>query len=430
VKRNRIDIITLGCSKNLVDSEKLARQFVANGYTVKHDAEKVEGEIVVINTCGFVNDAKEESVNTILQFAAAKRWNKIKRLFVMGCLSERYLNELKQEIPEVDKFFGKFDWRGLLSALGKSYHADLELERGLSTPAHLAYLKISEGCSRTCAFCAIPLMTGKHVSRPIAEIVGETKKLVANGVKEILLIAQDLTFYGFDTDRKSRLAELIEYLSDINGLEWIRLHYAYPSLFPYNILKVMQERENVCKYLDIAFQHVSDNMLRLMKRNITKAETLELIHAIRTAVPGIHLRTTLMVGHPGETQADFEELKDFVAEMRFERLGAFVYSDEEGTYANTHYRDDVAAETKKSRLDELMALQETVAFEIARQKTGKTFKTIIDREEPDFYIGRTEFDSPEVDPEVLIEKTKKMTVGDFYQVKISGMNGFDMLGEF
>ncbi|MDR2475887.1 MAG: 30S ribosomal protein S12 methylthiotransferase RimO [Bacteroidales bacterium] len=430
MKRNRIDIITLGCSKNLVDSEKLARQFVANGYTVKHDAEKVEGEIVVINTCGFVNDAKEESVNTILQFAAAKRWNKIKRLFVMGCLSERYLNELKQEIPEVDKFFGKFDWRGLLSALGKSYHADLELERGLSTPAHLAYLKISEGCSRTCAFCAIPLMTGKHVSRPIAEIVGETKKLVANGVKEILLIAQDLTFYGFDTDRKSRLAELIEYLSDINGLEWIRLHYAYPSLFPYNILKVMQERENVCKYLDIAFQHVSDNMLRLMKRNITKAETLELIHAIRTAVPGIHLRTTLMVGHPGETQADFEELKDFVAEMRFERLGAFVYSDEEGTYANTHYRDDVAAETKKSRLDELMALQETVAFEIARQKTGKTFKTIIDREEPDFYIGRTEFDSPEVDPEVLIEKTKKMTVGDFYQVKISGMNGFDMLGEF
>ncbi|MCD7972404.1 MAG: 30S ribosomal protein S12 methylthiotransferase RimO [Candidatus Azobacteroides sp.] len=428
MKKNRIDIITLGCSKNLVDSEKLIRQFTANGYIVKHEAPQVEGEIVIINTCGFIGDAKEESVNTILQFMDAKKKRKINKLFVMGCLSERYLNELQQEIPEVDKFYGKFDWNNLITDLGKSYNSNLALEREITTPSHYAYLKISEGCSRTCSYCAIPIITGKHISRPIEEIVTETKKLVQQGVKEVQLIAQDLTFYGLDIYRKNKLAELLKRLSDIKELEWIRLHYAYPALFPYEILSVIKERENICNYLDLALQHVSDNMLTLMRRNISKNDTYNLIKRIRAEVPGIHIRTTLMVGHPGETESDFNELKEFVAEMRFERLGGFAYSHEENTYSATHYQDTIPSEVKQKRLDEIMFLQEKIAQEISDNKIGKNFRVIIDKEESDYYIGRTQFDSPEIDPEVLIEKNGILKIGEFYQVEIFDTQGFDLFG--
>ncbi|MCL1943196.1 MAG: 30S ribosomal protein S12 methylthiotransferase RimO [Candidatus Azobacteroides sp.] len=429
MKKNRIDIITLGCSKNIVDSERLIRQLTASGYTVKHDSDKVEGEIVVINTCGFIGDAKEESVNTILQFVDAKKKKRLKKLFVMGCLSERYLKELQEEIPEVDKFYGKFDWNGLITDLGKSYHASLRLERELTTPPHYAYVKISEGCSRTCSYCAIPIITGKHISRPMQDIVNEAKILVEKGVKEIQLIAQDLTFYGLDTTQKKQLPELVEKLSDINGLAWIRLHYAYPALFPDDLLRVMRERDNVCNYLDIAFQHISNNMLKLMRRNITRKETYGLIEKIRKDIPDIHLRTTLMVGHPGETEKDFDELKQFARDIRFERLGGFVYSDEEGTYSNIHYQDLIPSEEKQRRLDEIMSIQEEIAGEIAGRKIGQTFKTIIDREEKDYYIGRTEYDSPEVDPEVLIQKDQRLIPGDFRPVRITGTQGFDLFGE-
>lgn len=429
MRKNKVDIITLGCSKNLVDSELLMRQFAANGYVVAHDPEESNGDIVVINTCGFIGDAKEESVNMILRFGEARKKRKINKLFVMGCLSERYLSELEELIPEVDKFYGKFNWKELLADLGKSYQQDLSNERILTTPSHYTYLKIAEGCNRTCSYCSIPIITGKYKSRSIEDIESEVKSLVKQGVKEFQLIAQDLTYYGKDLYKKFNLAELVERISDIPGVEWIRLHYAYPARFPMDLLKVMRERKNVCKYLDIALQHSSDSMLNIMRRNITKEATVELLNKIRQEVPGIHLRTTLMVGHPGETEADFQDLVAFAKQMRFERLGAFPYSDEEGTYSNLHYDDDIDYEIKQARMDELMAIQERIAAEINEEKVGKTFQVIIDREEPDYYIGRTEFDSPEVDPEVLIEKDKELTIGQFYQVSIISTQSFDLLGK-
>ncbi|GHU88146.1 ribosomal protein S12 methylthiotransferase RimO [Bacteroidia bacterium] len=429
MRRNKVDIITLGCSKNLVDSELLMRQFVANGYNVSHDPEKPEGEIVVINTCGFIGEAKEESIDMILQFAEARKQNKIRKLFVMGCLSERYLKELQDEIPEVDKFYGKFNWKLLISDLGKSYHNELSSDRIITTPAHYTYLKIAEGCNRTCSYCSIPIITGKYKSRTLEEICEEVNRLVKQGVKEFQLIAQDLTYYGLDLYGKYNLAELVQRISDIKGVEWIRLHYAYPAHFPADLLPVMRERDNVCKYLDIALQHSSDHMLKLMRRNIDKEATTKLLQRIREEVPGIHLRTTMMVGHPGETENDFADLLDFVKQMRFERLGGFVYSDEEGTYSNLNYSDNIKSEEKYRRLDELMATQEKIATEINETKIGKTLKVIVDREESDFYAGRTEFDSPEVDPEVLINKENKLIVGNFYPVTVTGTQYFDLIGK-
>ncbi len=426
--KNRVDIITLGCSKNLVDSELLMRQLVANGYTVEHDSDNPKGDIAVINTCGFIGDAKEESINMILEFAEAKKKNRLKKLFVMGCLSQRYKAELTDEIPEVDKFYGKFDWKELISDLGKSYHKEFEFERTLSTPPHYAYVKISEGCNRTCSYCSIPLITGKYLSRPMEEIEEEVSLLVVKGVKEFQFIAQDLTYYGLDLYKTMKLPELVERVSDINGVEWIRLHYAYPAHFPTDLLRVIRERDNVCKYLDIALQHISDNMLKTMRRNITKQQTIDLIHRFREEVPGIHLRTTMMVGHPGETEKDFQELLDFVRETRFERLGAFPYSHEEDTYNDKHYSDNIPASVKQKRMDELMAVQESIASEINVAKVGKTLKAIIDREDADYYFGRTEFDSPEVDGEVLINKTEPLTIGDFYEIEITDSMSFDLFG--
>jgi ribosomal protein S12 methylthiotransferase len=426
--KNKIDVVTLGCSKNLVDSELLMRQLIANGYTVAHDPETAKGDIAVINTCGFIGDAKEESINMILSFAEAKKRNKLKKLYVMGCLSERYKQELTDEIPEVDKFYGKFDWKELIADLGKSYYKELEFDRSLSTPPHYAYVKISEGCDRTCSYCSIPLITGKYKSRPIEEIEEEVRHLVAEGVKEFQFIAQDLTYYGLDRYKAMKLPELIERVSDIKGVEWIRLHYAYPAHFPKDLLRVMRERDNVCSYLDIALQHISDNMLKIMRRNITRQETIDLIQHIREEVPGIHLRTTMMVGHPGETEADFEELLDFVRQTRFERLGAFPYSHEEDTYNDKHYSDDVPAAVKQERMNRLMELQEEIALSVNEEKVGKTMKVIIDREDDEFYIGRTEYDSPEVDGEILISKERVLTIGSFCNVKIESAHPFDLFG--
>lgn len=429
MKKNTVDIITLGCSKNLVDSEQLMRQFDVLGYNVRHDAENPDGEIVIVNTCGFIGDAKEESINMILQLAERKRELKNK-LFVMGCLSERYLHDLETEIPEVDKFYGKFNYVDILKEIGQEYRADLKLERTLTTPPHYAYIKISEGCNRTCSYCAIPIITGRHRSRPIEDIEKEVKLLVDKGVKEFQLIAQDLTYYGIDRYKKSKLAELVERLSDIQGVGWIRLHYAYPAHFPYDVLRVMRERENVCKYLDIALQHSSDHMLGVMRRNFTSAQTYELIDKIRSEVPGIHLRTTMLVGHPEETEQDFEELKEFVRWARFERLGAFAYSHEEGTYAHKNYADNIPDEIKQQRLGELMDIQQRIAAEINAAKTGSILKVIIDRKEGDYFIGRTEFDSPEVDPEVMIPAdTKGVRVGEFYQATIVDATDFELFGE-
>lgn len=426
MKKNRIDVVTLGCSKNLVDSEMLMKQLLANGYTVKHDPEIPEGEIVVINTCGFINDAKEESINTILSFAEAKKRRKLGKLYVMGCLSERYMKELQEEIPEVDKFYGKFDWKNLITDLGKSFRQDVEFERVLTTPAHYAYIKISEGCNRSCSYCSIPIMTGKHVSRPIDEIVDEVNFLVDQGVKEFQIIAQDLSYYGLDRYGEIKLAHLVEHISEVKGVEWIRLHYAYPAKFPYDLLQVIKDRENVCKYLDIALQHISDNMLKKMRRNINKYDTQRLIESIRTEVPNIHLRTTFMVGHPGETENDFEELLQFVRDARFERMGAFPYSAEEGTFAYKNYDDNVSEEIKQERMDILMTVQEGIALDINQEKVGENLKVIIDREDADYYVGRTQYDSPEVDPEVLINKSEKLNIGEFYNVKITSAEPFDL----
>ena len=400
MRKNKVDIITLGCSKNLVDSEQLMRQFVANGYTVEHDPHKINGEIVVVNTCGFIGDAQEESINMILELGEQKQKGRIGKLFVMGCLSERFLKDLEKELPEVDRFYGKFNWKELISDLGKSYHQELATDRVLTTPRHYAYVKIGEGCNRTCSYCSIPIITGAYQSRPMDEIVDEVRGLVAQGVKEFQMIAQDLTFYGLDRYKRMALPELVERVSDIPGVEWIRLHYGYPSHFPYDLLPVMRERDNVCKYMDIALQHISDPMLRMMRRNITKAETYELLERMRREVPGIHLRTTLMVGHPGETEQDFEELIRFVKDIRFERMGAFAYSHEEGTYAYQHYKDEIPQEVKQDRLDYLMRVQEGISADVNASKVGQTFRVIVDREEEDFYVGRTQYDSPEVDPEI------------------------------
>jgi len=426
--KNRIDVITLGCSKNLVDSELLMRQLVANGYTVEHDPEDPRGDIAVINTCGFIGDAKEESINMILEFAEAKKAKRVKKLLVMGCLSERYMNELQAEIPEVDRFYGKFAWKSLISDLGKSYYKDLEFDRSLSTPPHYAYVKISEGCDRTCSYCSIPIITGKYKSRPIEEIEEEVRRLVSQGVREFQFIAQDLTYYGLDRYKQMKLPELVERVADIKGADWIRLHYAYPAHFPTGLLRVMRERENICNYLDIALQHISDHMLEKMRRNITKQQTIDLIAKFREEVPGIHLRTTMMVGHPGETEQDFEELLEFVKQTRFERLGAFPYSHEEDTYCDKNYTDDVPAGVKQERMNVLMELQESIAAAINESKVGKTLKVIIDREDPEYYVGRTEFDSPEVDGEVLIEKQTPLKTGEFYDVKITSAMPFDLIG--
>ena len=429
MRKNKVDIITLGCSKNLVDSEQLMRQFVANGYTVEHDPHKINGEIVVVNTCGFIGDAQEESINMILELGEQKQKGRIGKLFVMGCLSERFLKDLEKELPEVDRFYGKFNWKELISDLGKSYHQELATDRVLTTPRHYAYVKIGEGCNRTCSYCSIPIITGAYQSRPMDEIVDEVRGLVAQGVIEFQMIAQDVTFYGLDRYKRMALPELVERVSDIPGVEWIRLHYGYPSHFPYDLLPVMRERDNVCKYMDIALQHISDPMLKMMRRNITKAETYELLERMRREVPGIHLRTTLMVGHPGETEQDFEELIRFVKDIRFERMGAFAYSHEEGTYAYQHYKDEIPQEVKQDRLDYLMRVQEGISADVNASKVGQTFRVIVDREEEDFYVGRTQYDSPEVDPEILISKDTPLSPGSFYQVKVIDAQAFDLYGK-
>lgn len=428
MKKNQIDIITLGCSKNLVDSEKLMHQLQEKGYTVTHDSAHPRGEIAVINTCGFIGDAKEESINTILEFCQAKAEGKLSRLYVMGCLSERFLTELETEIPEVDKYYGKFNWKELLNELGQA-PTDDNIHRVQTTPKHYAYLKISEGCDRNCAYCAIPISTGKHKSRPMDEILDEVRLLVSQGVKEFQVIAQELTYYGLDLYGQQKIAELVEKIADVPGVEWIRLHYAYPTHFPMELLKVMREKDNVCKYLDIALQHVSDNMLDRMHRHVTKQETMELVEALRREVPGIHLRTTLMVGFPGETEQDFEELKEFVRWARFDRMGAFAYSEEEGTYSAANYENDVPEELKQKRLGELMAIQQQISAEVQNCKVGQQLRVIIDRKEGEYYIGRTEFDSPEVDPEVLIPVSEgRLYTGRFYTVRINSADDFDLYG--
>ncbi len=427
MKHNQIDIITMGCSKNLVDSELLMKQFEANGYHCVHDSKRPQGEIAVINTCGFIESAKEESINTILEFVARKQAGQLNKLFVMGCLSQRYKDELEREIPEVDKFYGKFNYKQLLHDLGKADIPSCDGQRHITTPKHYAYIKIAEGCDRHCAYCAIPLITGKHVSRPMNEILNEVSELVAQGTKEFQVIEQELTYYGVDIDGHHHIAELISKMADIPGVKWIRLHYAYPNDFPMELLDVMREKPNVCKYLDIALQHISDHMLQRMHRHVTKADTLQLLKEIRNRVPGIHIRTTLMVGFPGETDEDFNELMQFVKEQRFERMGAFAYSEEEGTYSATHYEDDVPPEVKQQRLDTLMALQQDISEEIEAQKVGSVMTAIIDRKEGDYYIGRTEYCSPEVDPEVLIPASeRRLRVGQFYQVRITGSDEFDL----
>lgn len=427
--KKRIDIITLGCSKNLVDSEQLMKRFQDCGLEVHHDSDNVCGEIVVINTCGFIGDAKEESISTILEFAQAKTEGRIRQLYVMGCLSERYRNDLLKEIPEIDKLYGKFDWSDLIKDVLHSNPATLPYERVITTPSHYTYIKISEGCNRFCAFCAIPLITGRHKSRPIDEILSEVKMLVSRGVKEFNVIAQDLSSYGLDLTGKMMLPELIDQMAQIEGVKWIRLHYAYPAQFPYEILDVMNKHDNVCKYLDIALQHINNTVLSNMRRHITKDETLELIKTIRDKVPGIHLRTTLMVGFPGEDDVAFEELMDFAHSVRFDRMGAFAYCEEEDTYAAKNFEDSISEDVKNRRLDKLMHLQETIALELNEAKVGKEFEVIVDREDEDYYVGRTEFDSPEVDPEVLIRKTSALKTGEFYRVVVKEALPFELIAE-
>lgn len=429
MRKNKIDIISLGCSKNLVDSEHLIRQFQAAGYTIEHNPQRVNGEIVVVNTCGFIRDAQEESVNTILELGEAKRQGKIKKLIVMGCLAERFMADLIEALPEVDHFYGKFNWTEMLNDLGKSYREDIASERYLTTPPHYAYMKISEGCNRFCAFCAIPLITGRHHSVPMEQLLAEVENLVKQGVKEFNVIAQDLSSYGLDLYGKMMLPELIDKMAQIKGVDWIRLHYAYPTQFPYDILPVMARHENVCSYMDVALQHISDNVLTNMRRHISKDETLKFIKRLRDEVPGLHLRTTLMVGFPGEGEDEFEELMQFVREVRFERMGAFAYSEEDGTYAAKNFDDVIPQEIKDERLQKLMDLQESISQEIQDTKVGKTFKVIVDREDEDYYVGRTQYDSPEVDPEVLIEKTKQLTVGEFYNVRIIEALPFELIGK-
>ena len=431
VKKLTIDFITLGCSKNLVDSETLMGLFEAHGYHVTHDSDNPQGDIAVVNTCGFIEDAKQESIDTILELAQAKEEGRLKKLYVMGCLSERYLADLEAEIPEVDGWYGKFNYKQLLNDLENHEvttprPAGRGWERVLTTPRHYAYLKIAEGCDRHCAYCAIPIITGKHQSRPMNEILDEVRYLVSQGTKEFQVIAQELTYYGVDIDGKQHIAELIEKMADIEGVEWIRLHYAYPAHFPWDLLRVMREKKNVCNYLDIALQHISNHMLDRMKRHVTKEETMELIRRMRREVPGIHIRTTLMVGFPGETDDDFRELIEFTKWARFERMGAFAYSEEDGTYSAKHYKDDVPADVKQKRLDKLMRVQQNISAELEAEKVGSVMRVIIDRQEGDWFVGRTEFCSPEVDPEVLIPAGEKLTIGEFYEVRITDAEEFDL----
>lgn len=428
--QTKINIVSLGCSKNLVDTELLMKQLDANQFQVGCDEENSDARTIIINTCGFIGDAKEESIDMILQYAEAKKADKIDKLFVMGCLSERYRDDLVKEIPEVDQFFGKFEWQSIVKELNKNYKPDFKNFRMVTTPKHFAYLKISEGCNRSCSYCAIPIITGKHVSRPMEDILEEARGLVKDGVKELLVIAQDLSYYGHDLYNESKLAELIQKLSEIDGLEWIKLHYAYPTQFPYGILKLMRENPKVCRYLDIALQHSSDNVLGLMRRGIDRKKTIELIKRIRQEVPGITLRTTMLVGHPGETEADMKDLLEFVSEMKFERLGVFPYSNEEDTYAAINYDDNIPLEIKESRKDDIMALQQDISRAVNEKRVGAELKVVIDRKDTDFYYGRTEFDSYEVDPEVLIPiKGADLTIGRFYTVKINDFEDYDLFGE-
>lgn len=427
MNKKRIDVISLGCSKNLVDSERLLKQLELSGFQAFHNSDNVNGDIVIINTCGFIGDAKEESINTILTYAEAKNEGRIKELYVMGCLSERYRDDLLSEIPEIDRIYGKFDWINIVSDIIKRNPATMPYDRVITTPSHYTYLKIAEGCNRFCAFCAIPLITGRYKSRPIEEILEEVRMLVGKGVKEFNVIAQDLSSYGLDIYKQLALPELIDRMAEIDGVKWIRLHYAYPSEFPYEILDVMARHSNVCNYLDIALQHINNDVLKNMRRHITKEETLALIRTIREKVPGIHIRTTLMVGFPGETEDAFNELKEFVREAKFERMGAFAYCEEDDTYAAKNFSDSIPQEVKESRLEEIMTIQEDVALESNQSKIGKTMTVVIDREEPDYFVGRTEFDSPEVDPEVLIDKDDRLTVGNFYDVEITDALPFELM---
>lgn len=427
--KKRIDVISLGCSKNLVDSERLLKQLELSGFQAFHNSDNVDGDIVIINTCGFIGDAKEESINTILTYAEAKNEGRIKELYVMGCLSERYRDDLLAEIPEIDRIYGKFDWVNIVSDIIKRNPAIMPYDRVITTPSHYTYLKIAEGCNRFCAFCAIPLITGRYKSRPIEEILEEVRILVGKGVKEFNVIAQDLSSYGLDIYKRLALPELIDRMAEIDGVKWIRLHYAYPSEFPYEILDVMARHSNVCNYLDIALQHINNDVLKNMRRHITKEETLALIRTIRGKVPRIHIRTTLMVGFPGETEDAFNELKEFVREAKFERMGAFAYCEEDDTYAAKNFSDSIPQEVKESRLEKIMAIQEDVALESNQSKIGKTMTVVIDREEPDYFVGRTEFDSPEVDPEVLIDKDDRLTVGNFYDVEITDALPFELMAK-
>jgi ribosomal protein S12 methylthiotransferase len=432
MQKPTVDFISLGCSKNLVDSETLMGLFETNGYQCIHDSDDPQGDIAVVNTCGFIEDAKQESIDTILELAQAKEEGRLKKLYVMGCLSERYLADLEAEIPEVDGWYGKFNYTQLLNTLNLEYGtpnvqcSTPNVQRKLTTPRHYAYLKIAEGCDRHCAYCAIPIITGKHQSRPMGEILDEVRWLVSQGVKEFQVIAQELTYYGVDLDGKQHIAELIEKMADIEGVEWIRLHYAYPTHFPWDLLRVMREKKNVCNYLDIALQHISDHMLERMKRHVTKEETYELVRRMRREVPGIHIRTTLMVGFPGETDEDFQELIEFTKWARFERMGAFAYSEEDGTYSAKHYEDDVPADVKQKRLDKLMRVQQNISAELEAEKVGSVMRVIIDRQEGDWYVGRTEFCSPEVDPEVLIPASEKLTIGAFYDARMTDAEEFDL----
>lgn len=427
MSQNKINIISLGCSKNLVDTESLMKQLDANLFSVECDQENSDARTVIVNTCGFIGDAKEESIDTILQCVEAKKRGEIDNIYVMGCLSERYREDLEKEIPQVDKYFGKFDWKSILKELHKEFRPDLVNRRTITTPKHFAYLKISEGCNRNCSYCAIPLITGRHTSRPMEDILEEAESLVNNGVKELLVIAQDLSSYGFDLYNESRLAQLVQKLSEIDGLEWIKLHYAYPTQFPYDILPLMANNPKVCKYLDIALQHSSDKMLKLMRRGIDRKQTIALINRIRQEVPGIALRTTMLVGHPGETQDDIEDLKDFVYSMKFDRLGVFPYSNEEDTYAANNYDDNISQEEKEQRRDEIMELQQEISREINKQKIGESLRVVIDREEGDFYIGRTQYDSPEVDPEVMFAKENGiLEIGQYYMAEITDAEDYDL----
>ena len=432
MRKGEIDIITLGCSKNLVDAERLMCQLELAGYRCVHDSSMPKGEIAIINTCGFIGDAKQESIDMILQFVERKMHGKLRKLYVMGCLSQRYAKELPKEIPEVDGWFGKFDYMGILEILGdeamRREARGAEYERTLTTPKHYAYLKIAEGCNRYCSYCAIPLITGKFTSRPIPEILEEVKWLVYQGVKELNIIAQDLSSYGLDIYGEHKLAQLVDEIAQVEGVEWIRLHYAYPTDFPYDLLPVMAKHNNVCKYLDIALQHCSSHMLKMMRRHITREEQDALIQRIRSEVPGICIRTTLLVGHPGETEKDFEELCDWIKLMRFERLGAFAYSEEEGTFAERHYADDIPQEEKERRVETIMAIQQNISAEILSQMVGTKQRIVIDSEDRDYYIGRTQYDSPEVDCEVLIEKAgnKSLQIGEYYTVTIIKSEDFDL----